>query len=234
MYPIEKSFFISDLHLNHLWINKKGELRSIIFFERTQFKTIQEHDKYVIDSLKSWAKKHKNYNLFILGDLGGINEFISLANILRYNYGIYLIVVKGNHEKLCDEPKIESCVDEYHKYPYYISKRVMVSHEPQYPAPTGVVNICGHLHREDINDPQFICVSEHLVNYQPISWKSVENRLSKIPAPSYKFLREPYRDKLILTQPNDDAIAICGKQTGLIDIPASLKIYNKNHGTNLK
>lgn len=99
MYNMEHCWFISDLHFNHQYVNKQGVKRGVLLFERgNKFKTIQEHDDYIIETLWHWGAKHKEDTLFILGDFGDINKMRQLSDLLRYNCGINLIGVKGNHD----------------------------------------------------------------------------------------------------------------------------------------
>lgn len=223
MYQIDHSAFISDLHFNHYYVNKDGKPRGVTLFERKQFKTIEEHDLYLISHLADWASRHEHWNLFILGDFGDLTQVENLMHHLR-KHDIYVIGVHGNHESSHADSVLENILDEYHKHPYWVSSRVFVSHEPKYPCPIGNLNIHGHLHGMKLDDPAFMCVSAHVINYQPISWKAVAKRLQKISAERHEFLREPYSSKLYLTQPNPDAITLSGKKTGLIDLQGSLEL----------
>lgn len=234
MYTIERSAFISDLHFNHYYINKAGEPRGVTLFERKQFKSIEDHDWYIISHLTDWATKHRKWNLFVLGDFGDLTQVENLIHYL-HKYDVYVIGVHGNHESKYADSVLSDVLDEYHRYPYWVTKRVFVSHEPKYPCPVGNLNIHGHLHGMKLDDKSFMCVSAHVINYQPVSWKAVSKRLQGTPQENHMFLKEPYADKFVLTQPNPNAVAINGKRSGKIDLEKSLKLnYGDNNESQLR
>lgn len=228
MHKIEHSAFISDLHLNDFHYNRSGERRGVILYERTEFKTMDEHDRFMHDALVAWAKLHQGWNLFILGDFGDVRKTVDLVCELQWDYDIYVVGVAGNHETMDAKVAYSNCFYEWHDYPFYISKRVMLSHEPRYPMPFGELNIHGHLHGSKLDSKQHMCVSAKVCGYQPVTWKAVTKWLGNLVPASYKFLQEPYKRRYILTQPNDNAIAMHGQRTGYIDFPKSLEIYQMN------
>lgn len=221
MVPIEKMYFISDLHLNHMYINQAGEPRGVIIFERTQFKTIQEHDNYIHDALISWAQKHSGCGLWILGDFGDTSYLYWIDEMRAYGCEVYFLF--GNHDSSSDMKKFKTHFDEVYRYPTYISNRVLLSHEPQYPTPQGIVNIEGHLHSAILDSEQHICVSANTINYQPVSYKAVAKRLGKIQKPSYKFLQESYRELYKFIRPKEDVVM---HKDGRIKLKESIKKYN--------
>ena len=141
MVPFEKMYFCSDLHINHYWINQAGEPRGVILFERTQFKTIQEHDQFVHNALISWAQKHPDCGLWILGDFGDTDYLYWIDEMRAYGCEVYFLY--GNHDSASDFDKFKEHFNEVYRYPTYITSRVLLSHEPQYPMPVGELNIMG-------------------------------------------------------------------------------------------
>ena len=228
MVSFEKLYFCSDLHINHMYINQVGEPRGVILFERTQFKTIQEHDKFIHDSLISWAQKHSDCGLWILGDFGDTDYLYWIDEMRTYGCEVYFLY--GNHDSASDFDKFKEHFNEVYRYPTYITKRVLLSHEPQYPTPTGVVNIEGHLHSAILNDPQHICVSINTINYTPISYKAVAKRLSQIKKASFKFLQEPYRELYHFIQPKEDVVMDSHRN---IKLKESIQLYNKKYNKNI-
>lgn len=204
-FDLENSWYISDLHLNHYWINKSGEERGVILFERTEFKTIEEHDEYIWNSLYSWASNHIGATLFILGDFGDISQLWRLDN-LRYDFNIHLVFIYGNHDSKGDLDKFELYFDEVYLRPIYISDRVIVSHHPVWPCPEGCINVHGHLHGSVLDSQQHLCASTHIINYQPFSWKKVCKQFNKVPKASYKFLEEPWADAMVYLQDRSDLV----------------------------
>lgn len=221
MVPIEKMYFCSDLHLNHHLINQAGEPRGVILFERTQFKTIQEHDQFVHNALISWAQKHPDCGLWILGDFGDTSYLYWIDEMRAYGCEVYFLY--GNHDSASDFDKFKEHFNEVYRYPTYITKRVLLSHEPQYPTPAGVLNIEGHLHSAILNDPQHVCVSINTINYIPISYKCIAKRLGQIKKASFKFLQEPYRELYHFMQPKEDVVV---DNHGNIKLKESIQRYN--------
>lgn len=228
---IENNWFISDLHINHYWKNQEGQERGVIFFERTRFKNIKEHDNYVLGNLYKWANAHKGQTLWILGDLGDISIALRALLELKYSFSIKINLVMGNHDSSKDKEKFKEVFDEVYDYPVFISKRVVLSHEPLYPLPEGMINIHGHLHGAKLDSKQHICVSAHVIGYNPISWKAVSKALSKIPNASYKFLQEPYRELYQFTQPKEDVVY---NNNGKIKLKESIKKYNQIYGKRIQ
>ena len=218
---LDKVWFISDTHFGHDRVDENGNHIGVITFERHKFKTIEEHDSYLINMLLGWAKNHANdgYTLFHLGDFGKMKEYIWVIKAIR-EYGIEVNFVVGNHDKRQDVIEYASYFDNIYYTPQYIAERVIVSHEPQYPVPFGVVNIHGHLHGAILDSDQHVNVSIAVINYNMISGKAIIKKLSKLPKADYKFLKEPYADKYVFTQKRDDVV--CKKDTNKIDLPATL------------
>lgn len=229
MVPFEKMFFTSDLHINHHWINQSGEPRGVILFERTQFKTIQEHDTYIHNMLISWAQKHPDCGLWILGDFGDTDYLYWIDEMRAYGCEVYFLY--GNHDSASDFDKFKEHFNEVYRYPTYITNRVLLSHEPQYPMVTGGLNVHGHLHGTKLDSVQHLTVSCNDINYNPISINPIVKRLAQIPKASYKFLEEPFADKYIFFKPRPDIVM---DKDGKIDLKASRKkffgqqLYNYN------
>lgn len=225
-FDLEHTWYVSDLHFSHWWINKQGEERGVILFERTQFRTIQEHDDYIWKQLYAWAEKHQGHTLFILGDFGDVNQLWKLDR-MRYEWNIRIVYVYGNHDSKEDYDKFCHYCDEVYLRPVYISDRVIISHEPIWPVPYGCVNVCGHLHNAMLDSPQSLCASIHVIGYNPFSWKKVCKALSAVPKASYKFLEEPYNDHYISLVQRDDLVM---DKNGKVDAKASIKL-KKEKGT---
>ena len=225
MVLFEKMYFCSDLHINNMYINQAGEPRGVILFERTQFKTIQEHDTHIYNMLISWAQKHPDCGLWILGDFGDTDYLYWIDEMRAYGCEVYFLY--GNHDSASDFDKFKEHFNEVYRYPTYITNRVLLSHEPQYPMPVGELNIMGHLHSATLNSPQHICVSINTINYSPMSYKSVAKRLGQIEKASFKFLQEPYRELYHFTRPKEDVVM---DKYGNIKLKESIELYNRKYG----
>lgn len=220
MVPFEKLYFCSDLHINDMHVNQAGEPRGVILFERTQFKTIQEHDAYIHNMLISWAQKHPDCGLWILGDFGDTTYLYWIDEMRAYGCEVYFLY--GNHDSTSDFDKFKEHFNEVYRYPTYITKRVLLSHEPQYPMVAGGLNVHGHLHGSKLDSIQHLTVSCNDIQYNPISVNPIVKRLVQIPKASYKFLEEPFADKYIFFKSRPDIVI---DKKGKIDLKASRKKF---------
>lgn len=223
---ISNTWYWSDTHYNHIYQNKQGELRSIILFERTKFKTIKEHNNVLNDIIFNWAEKHRGATLYHLGDWGDV-DYLWIIKELRWAYGINCHFILGNHDARSNLDKFKDVFNEVYTHPIYIHPRIIISHEPVWPCPQGTLNIHGHLHASKLDSNQHINANIHTLNYNLLSSKKVMNMLGKLEKPSYKFLEEPYARHMVFTQFKEDAIY--DYKTGKIDYEASVQQYNKNH-----
>lgn len=164
--------------------------------------------------------------MWCLGDFGNIS-YLWLIKELRYSYNIKTCFVYGNHDKVSDLPLFQEAFDKVYTMPVYIHPRIIVSHEPVWPCPSGTLNVHGHLHCERLDSKQHFNVNIHMLNYQLASSKRVMNLLGKLEKPSFKFLEEPYVRHMLITQKKEDAVY--DRKTGKIDYEASVRLYNKNH-----
>lgn len=224
-YNISKCWFISDLHFNDEHIDGFGRVRGVRLIERTQFKSMAEHDEYIMNALESFAAKHRGETLFILGDFGDVS-YLDFILSLRREYDMEIIFLYGNHDRQDNLALYQQAFDEVYLHPFYIAPRILLSHEPQFPCPEGILNIHGHLHTADIGSPQFINASIHMANYNPVGYKTISKRFAKISKPDYKFLREPYVRHMVYSKARPDVIVNKG---GIINYEATVELYNKNN-----
>ena len=219
MVNVNNMYFFSDPHLGHNPKSKDGSDRSIITFERTEFYNIEHHDNCIIKRLRDWAvSRTEQSQLWILGDCG--NRFDIYKWIIEQGHVVSLI--KGNHDNL----KIDysDYFSEVYKYPIFLNNRVILSHEPVYPAPSGMLNIHGHLHGAILDSQQHLSVSAKQINYAPIGWHQIAKKLSIIPKNDYTFLYEPWAEKYKFTKPHDTAV---WDSNWCIDLAASREMKKK-------
>ena len=224
-------WFVSDLHLNH---------ENLMKWERKQFKTIEEHNCFILSSLREWReKKAKDGDeLWILGDIGDSEMYGDLADVFYSEYlkkpRIETHVVMGNHDKLIDKKNLEYWFDYVHPYPVFLSQRIVASHEPLTVDPF-TLNVCGHLHGATIDSPNHFCVSINDIEYKPVKETYLNGLLGKLPPRNMKFLWEPYADKYIFKDKNREDI-VCDPKTGKIDLSASrtLQKMKRDDSWNLK
>lgn len=203
-------YFSSDWHLGH---------KEIINFERYQFKTIEEHDVFLLKTFLSWAMKWgKGSTLYFLGDFGD-PDYLWIFDIFK-DYGHIIHFLKGNHDGKIDDEKLSKHVDFIHKYPIFLSHKLVISHFPVNVWTQDSVNICGHLHSAKLNQINWINANIHVHNYTPVSMKEISSVFSKIGKFNRKFLQEPYADQYVFTQKKEDCVY---DKNGKINLEASRK-----------
>ena len=222
------TYYSSDFHFGHnnQWIDNDGILhnRGIITFERHQFKTIKEHDDYLIQLITSWSQRWaKNSVFWFLGDWGNL-EYLWVIQLLRDN-GIITKMILGNHDSVSDIPIFEQYFDEVYQYPVFISQKLVLSHFPVAVYPDQI-NVCGHLHGSKLKDDNHVIASIHVANYNAISDKNLAAAFSKLPKFTRRFLYEPWAADYVFIQPKEDVVM---DRNGNIDLSASrlLQRFNK-------
>ena len=211
-------YFISDLHFGHYW-NGRG----IINFERTQFKTIEEHDGYIEAMISSLCRKLRpGDEVWNLGDFGNL-EYLETVNWIK-DTGAKTYFVYGNHDVQADLPYFEKYFDQVFLYPVYLSQKLVVSH---YPVAVWYdsINVHGHLHAAKLQDINHVCASIHVANYQPITDKSLDTVFSRLPKFNRRFLYEPWANDHQFIQPKEDVIM---DYDGKIDLSASRLLQKLN------
>ena len=212
-------YFISDLHFGHSDFNGRG----IITFERTQFKSIEEHDGYIEAVISRLCRKLKpGDEVWNLGDFGSLDELDTVNWIKETGAKAYFLY--GNHDAQSDLSYFEKYFDQVFLYPVYLSQKLVVSHFPVAIYPDSI-NICGHLHGAKLQDINHICASIHVANYQPITDKNLDTVFSKLPKFTRRFLYEPWANDYQFIQPKEDVIM---DPNGIIDLSASRLLQKLN------
>lgn len=213
-------YFISDLHFNHYnRISNQG----IITFERTNFKTIEEHDNYLVRLLIELSSKLKPEDeIWNLGDFGSL-DFLYIVDYFK-KAGVKTYFVYGNHDSKSDLPYFEKAFDQVFLYPVYLSQRLVVSHFPVAVWPD-TINVCGHLHGAKLKDLNHICASIHVANYRPITDRYLDSVYSRLPKYVRRFLYEPWANDYCFIQPKEDVVV---DPSGNIDLSASRLLQKLN------
>ena len=207
-------YFISDLHMGHL---------DIIDFERTDFSTIEEHDNYIANFMNSLSKKLKpGDEVWNLGDYGLV-DYLYFTDWIR-QAGAKAYYMYGNHDRQSDLPIFEKYFDQVFLYPVFLSQKLVVSHFPVAVYPD-TINVHGHCHQSKLKDINHVCVSIHVINYQPLTDKSLDSIYSKLPKFTRRFLYEPWAADYQFIQPKEDVIM---DPNGNIDLSASRLLQKLN------
>jgi calcineurin-like phosphoesterase family protein len=213
-----QQYFSSDFHFNH-----GDENRGIITFERRQFKTIQEHDNYIINLVTSWSQKWAPGSTFWnLGDWGDTN-YLWVINLLR-DAGITCNFIYGNHDSREDINLFKQYFDNVYEYPIFISQKLVLSHFPV-AVYYDTINVHGHTHSSDLQDINHVNANIHVADYKPISEQYLASIFGRIPKFTRRFLYEPFAKDYHFTQPKEDVIM---DRNGNIDLSASRLMQKLN------
>lgn len=226
---IPRRYWSSDFHFSHdvTYTDKQGQLqhRGIVTFERSNFATIEEHDKTLVDIITNWSTHWAPGSTFyFLGDWGN-TDYLWTMNLLRQE-NIYTVCILGNHDSQSDIPIFEQYFDEVYKYPVYLSDKLVISHEPQNVWPNGQLNLHGHLHSSKLDSVNHINCNIHIAGYKPITDENVASAFGKMPRYCTRFLYEDWADKYLFTQPKEDVLT---DKSGKIDLSASRILFKLNH-----
>lgn len=209
-------YFISDLHFGHYY-NGRG----IITFERTQFKTIEEHDNYIENIIKELCDKLKpNDEVWNLGDFGSLTKLYTVNWIKATGAKAYFLY--GNHDRQSDLSQFEHYFDQVFLYPIFLSQKLVISHYPVAVFPD-TINIHGHLHSAKLYPINYVNASIHVANYHPISERNLDNRFAQLPKFTRRFMYEPFASWYQFTQLKEDIVM---DPNGVIDLSAS-RLFQK-------
>ena len=189
-------YFVADTHFGHY---------RILDFERHQFEDIKEHDNYIMRCLERTIQ-NKDDVLYFLGDFmfGRHEDIITRFKKLPGKK----IVISGNHDKMS---LLEECFDEVHDFPMFISRNIMLSHEPEQCSPH-VLNVHGHLHGAYLDSVNHLNVNIHMTDYKIYNLSDIEKIAAKLPHANYMFPFEWYgKDYVFIEEKEDVAIDKNGK-----------------------
>ena len=207
-------YFISDLHMDH---------KNVINFERTQFTTIEEYNKCIVNFFNQLVKKLKpSDEVWNLGDFGS-PDYLYLSDMIR-NIGAKSIFLYGNHDEQANLSLFQQHFDEVYLYPVYLSQKLVVSHFPV-AVYDDTINIHGHTHGSRLKDLNHVCASIHVANYQPITDKNLDSIYSRLPRFTRRFLYEPWANDYQFTQRKEDVVM---DPNGNIDLSASRLLQKLN------
>lgn len=167
---MDNTFLIADPHYYH---------KNIIDYCNRPFSCVEEMNEVMV---QNWNKTVGKYDKgFILGDfaLCGKDKIIEIGQRLNGKKTLIL----GNHDRASTKTYYEAGFDCVVKYPILYNDFFLLSHEPKFQAADATwANIYGHVH----GDPKYLdctkesfCVSAERINYTPISFEEIYERMSK-------------------------------------------------------
>lgn len=159
--PKPHHYVLSDLHLGH---------EKILGYCRPWFKSIEEHDDYIINKI-SVLKQHDV--LWLLGDVAFTKE-----GLLRLNETKCIKhLIGGNHDNFRVQYYLEVFSQLYGVAQMsWEDKRVLFTHIPMHPEQERwQINIHGHMHVYHVNDDRYINVSCEPMDFTPKTIEEVLN-----------------------------------------------------------
>lgn len=175
-------YILSDTHFGH---------KRVLEFERFDFKTIEEHDEYIIEKWNSTVKE--NDKVYHLGDVIFKYSKYTLKELTSKLKG-YKILIRGNHDKRSNDYYLNNGFNEVYNHPIYLRENIILSHQPVmevYNNPY-IINIHGHLHGATLSLDNFICVAMDQIGYIPQRIDELIKTDIKIKKRKNKFLKEWY------------------------------------------
>lgn len=160
-------YLISDTHFNH---------KAIIEYEDRPFKDVEEMNETMIANWNSVISKRDT--VIHAGDFGWGNK--EIITKLRSRLNGRIILIKGNHDAHSNQWYMDAGFDEVIDGGYIYKNFYMISHKPMYlNNHMPYVNIHGHIHSQTLKSKQFINVSVEHINYTPIPFETIMERVEK-------------------------------------------------------
>lgn len=182
--------FIADTHFSHNNILKYEPMREKVLARYKDINAENIVSKMNEMLIEGWNNTiQKSDTVFFLGDFCFNND---AEDFLKRLNG-YFIFIKGNHDKRISQKKFEEALQHrslrfskepiaiYDGMEYSMSEimekniGVILSHEPIYELPSGILNIHGHIHSKELKEPAtHFCVSvERNENLLPFSFNHI-------------------------------------------------------------
>lgn len=161
---MSKTYLIADTHYGHNGISEKF---------RTEFHSDLTHNETIHNNIMAVAGKRNN--LWLLGDVCfKEDQFRKLYDYTCYFDSVH--VVLGNHEH---KRLVQYCVLQgIHVHGVLKKWGYWLSHAPIHPQELyRDKNIHGHVHRNTVPDDNYFNVSCENLNYRPITFQEIKERM---------------------------------------------------------
>lgn len=170
---MSNSFIISDTHFLHK--NSWEKFKNSKGTSLRPFTSTEEMDETMVEN---WNKVVRpGDHVYHLGDVAISKK--GLQFISRLNGKKRLIA--GNHDIFANEDYFKAGFQKIAGVRVFVDQFIL-SHIPLHPECVSErfkYNVHGHLHQNHLNDPKYLCVSVEQINYTPISFDEVKERLKK-------------------------------------------------------
>lgn len=161
-------WFMGDFHFGH---------ENIIKYCDRPFKNAKEMNETLIENWNYFVKPDEQ--AYILGDFG----FGKKEDIILWGKALngHKTLVLGNHDRATMKTYYDAGFDFVSKHPLLLDEFFILSHCPQNITPDGrYANIFAHVHNNPMYrtvTPRSHCVSAECVNYFPVSFDVIKNRM---------------------------------------------------------
>lgn len=157
-----------------LWLGHKN----IINYCNRPFSSVEEMNNTLIKNWNSVVNKHDK--VIVAGDfaLCGKDKIIEIGQKLNGKKTLIL----GNHDRASINTYYEAGFEFVSKYPIILDEWYIISHQPKFTPEIGglYANIYAHVHNDtkyrDYTAMSF-CVSAERINYTPIEWEVIKERM---------------------------------------------------------
>lgn len=168
---MNKIFFIGDTHFGH---------SQIIDYEKRPFESVEEMDKELINRWNAVVEDEDT--VFMIGDFSFYDK-MKTTKICKSLRGKKILII-GNHDDNPAEYYIDCGFHKVYEYPIILEDFWMISHEPLYLNKNmPYANIYGHVHGNEMYvdySKHSFCACVERINYAPISWEEIRERISNI------------------------------------------------------
>lgn len=160
---MSKTWVTADPHFGHLGMCKFTK------YDGSKLRPWDHPDEMDEALVERWNEVvGDNDRVYLLGDVAFNNRTIEIVRRLSGR----IVLVKGNHDQL----KIDKYVDLFDDVRAVVQKKGFVmTHVPIHPQcmDRWGVNIHGHLHANQIDDPRYVCVSVERNNFYPVNLQDI-------------------------------------------------------------
>lgn len=166
---MNRTFFYSDPHFGH---------QKVLDYEQRPFTSVDHMNKQLITNWNNVVSKGDT--VYLLGDIAFHLKKEEVTNIIQQLQGKKILIL-GNHDR---RKSVSWWLDVgFHtvsEYPILYDWKYLLSHEPVQLSPDmPYLNLHGHLHSEQHNSHQHICLSVEQTRYRPIRLEQVEKRIAR-------------------------------------------------------
>lgn len=162
-------WFVSDTHFGHA---NFLTFRDVAGLPIRTFSTVEQMDETMVARWNSVVGQYDR--VYHLGDVAMRKASLSTLGRLKGKK----VLLKGNHD-IFKLPDYAEYFEDIRAYKVYPEHGLLLSHVPVHPAQLGgrfKTNVHGHLHSNEVGDPNYINICVEKTDYTPISLDEILSR----------------------------------------------------------